>query len=939
MLQDKTYHNPRTILSSKKLYMRYFLMPLMAAFFSLNLMAQMGTGPRQGMGGMGQSGRFYGKIVDANTGKGMDATSVQLISTKFDPVTKQRKDTIINGMLTQPNGDFALENVPFMGDYKLKISAIGYLEQEQKISFLTPEMQKKIADAFMAARQAAATDSSKAGAPLPQANPMEIIRKALGNDMSKLMSLADKDLGNIKIAADPKLLENVTVTGTRSMTLAVDRKIFNVDKNLTASGGTATDIMRQIPSVNVDIDGNVTVRNSTPTIFVDGRPTTLTLEQIPSDAIQSVELITNPSAKYDASGGAASILNIVMKKNRKSGYNGSVRAGIDSRGKPNFGGDFNIRQGKVNSFVSGMLGTRKSISNSDIVTNYFPSGNYPASAITQDVHNVSSGYFTFIRAGLDYFLDNRNTLTLSGNFARGVFNNDEENRMQYDTFYTPVTTEYGYRKTLAEGFFRNFGGTLSYKHLFAKPGHEWTADVNLNSSKSENDADFYNQSYNPDSSPKGNAQKQQTDGSSHSTFWVIQTDYSNPITDKIKIDAGLRGQIRDFSSENLNYLYSDITNGFVLDPRASSNYSYTDEVFAAYATVTGKAGKLGYNVGLRFESSNYNGSRKNLVGPDSTFEVTYPVSTFPSAFLSYKLNDKSDLQLNYTRRINRPNFFQLIPFVDYTDPLNLRVGNPGLVPEFTNSIELNYSYQVNNNHNLLLSAYFKNTNDLITGYQFKGVNIISKDSAIYNTFINANSSNRYGFEITSRDAITKKFDITTNLNFYNASINSENIKNGQDNKQLSFFGKMTLTQKIGKTNQWTIQANGDYQSKTVIPISTGGGGRGGFFGASQAAGSNGYLNPSYGVDLSVRRDIIKNKNGQGYQAFLTLSMNDVFRTRIYDVYTTSDFFTQSLKRRRDPQVLRLQFNWRFGKVDTNLFKRKNMKGEMEGASEGMSGVQ
>jgi len=923
------------------MFMRYNLLILFTAFFfSTKLLAQpMGGGARAGGMGMGQSGRFYGKIVNATTGKGVDASSVQLISAKFDPVKKVKKDTIINGMLTQPNGDFSLENVPFMGDYRLKISAIGFKDHEQKISFLTPEMQQKLMQAIAAARQAVPKDSAnpgaQAGAP---PNMMEIIRKTFGNDMSKLMSLADKDLGNIKIEEDPKMLENVTVTG-RSMTLAVDRKIFNVDKNLAASGGTATEIMRQIPSVNVDIDGNVTVRNSTPTLFVDGRPTTLTLEQIPSDAIQSVELITNPSAKNDASGGAAAILNIVMKKNRKSGYNGSVRAGIDSRARPNVGGDFNMRQGKINSFVSGMFGSRKSISNSDINTYYVPNGITPGSVIAQDIDNTSHGYFAFLRGGIDYFMDNRNTLTLSGNFARGVFKNDELNQMQYDSFYNPIKTETAYRKTLSDGFFRNFGGTLSFKHNFAKAGHEWTADVNLNGSKSNNDANFYNQFYNSDNTPKGNEQKQLTDGGSHNTFWVIQTDYSNPITDKLKIDAGLRGQIRDFSSSNLNYLFDYGTSEFILNEPASSNYSYNDQVYAAYTTVTGKAGKLGYNVGMRVESSNYDGTRKSVNGADSSFKVNYPVSAFPSAFLSYKLTEKSDVQVNYTRRINRPNFFQLIPFVDYTDPLNLRVGNPGLVPEFTNSIEANYSYQFNNNHNLLLSGYFKNTNDLITGYQFKGINIITGDSAIYNTFINANKSVRYGLEVTSKNVITKKFDVTTNLNFYNARINSENLKTGQDNSQFSFFGKMTLTQKIGKTNQWTIQANGDYQSKTVLPVNTGGGGRGGFFGNSQSAGSNGYMNPSYGVDLSVRRDIIKNKNGQGYQGNITLSMNDVFRTRIYSVVTNSDFFVQTLERRRDPQILRLQFNWRFGKIDTNLFKRKNMKGEMEGASEGMQGAQ
>ena len=258
-----------------------------------------------------------------------------------------------------------------------------------------------------------------------------------------------------------------------------------------------------------------------------------------------------------------------MKKNRKSGYNGSLRPGIDIRARPNIGGDCNRRQGKINGFVSGMFGARKSISNSDINTAYVSNGSTPASTIQQDVENTSHGYFTFIRGGVDYFMDNRNTLTLSGNFARGVFKNDELNQMEYDTFYIPVKEESAYRKTMAEGFFRNYGGTVSFKHNFAKSGHEWTADVNLNSSKSNNDAQFFNQFYNADNTQKGLEQKQLTDGGSNSTFWVIQTDYSNPITDKIKIDAGLRGQIRDFSSKNLNYLYHYVIDDFILNEPAS----------------------------------------------------------------------------------------------------------------------------------------------------------------------------------------------------------------------------------------------------------------------------------------------------------------------------------------------------------------------------------
>ena len=905
--------------------------------------AQMG-GMRGGGMGMGmQTGRFYGKVVDQKTGKPIDASSIQLITTKFDFATRSKKDSIINGQLTESNGDFSLENVPFMGDYRLKITAIGYVTIEQKVSFLTADQQKKMMEVF-AGMAAAPKDSTKKPG-TSGGNIMDQLKKVFGDDMSKMMSIADKDLGNLKLEQDSKQLDNVTVVGNKPlMTLAIDRKVFNVEKALTAQGQTAVEVMRQIPSVNVDIDGNVTLRNAAPTIFVDGRPTTLSLDQIPADAIQSVEIITNPSAKFDASGGTASILNVVMKKNRKSGYNGSIRAGLDSRARYNVGGDFNLRQKKVNFFLNGQYGQRKSKTWSDINTNFLASNSKAASAITQDISGISKGQFGFVRSGMDFLIDNRNTLTVAGTFVRGEFGNNENNFLRYDTFFTPVKTETGYRNTISDGVFRNLGSTLSFKHNYAKAGHEWTADVNYNRTRSNNESDLGLQSYFSNNTPKGNQFKQNTLSTSNSQFWVIQSDYSDPLSENAKMDLGVRAQIRDFSSTNVNNYFDYTSNKFITNDFLNTNYKYTDQVFAAYATYTGKAGKLGYNVGLRGESSNYDGTQIRKAG-DTSFKVEYPISFFPSAFLSYKLSEKEDIQLNYTRRINRPNFFQLIPFVDYTsDPLNISQGNSGLTPEFTNSLEANYSNQFNNSHSFLASIYYKQTNNLITRYFDTAFNPFIGQTVNRSTFINANSSTSYGLELTSRNNITKTWDITTNLNFYNASINSRNIiGGGADNSQFSFFGKINTNYKFGKLNSWTIQLNGDYQGKTVRPVGGGfgggGGGRGGgggggmmFGGGTQPAGSNGYVNPNYGVDMAIKKEFMKNK-----AASITLTMNDIFRTKLRDTYTFDTYFNQRNISRRDPQVLRLQFSWRFGKQDINLFKRKNLKGEMEGMSEGMSG--
>jgi outer membrane receptor protein involved in Fe transport len=335
-----------------------------------------------------------------------------------------------------------------------------------------------------------------------------------------------------------------------------------------------------------------------------------------------------------------------------------------------------------------------------------------------------------------------------------------------------------------------------------------------------------------------------------------------------------------------------------------------------------------------------------LLTTKQKFTNQFPVSLFPSAFVTYKIADKQDLQLNYSRKINRPNFFQLIPFYDYSDPVNISVGNPNLIPEFTNLVELGYQYQINKNHSLLATAYGRITNDLITRYQYKDKNILdpTKDSIAYTSYVNANSANTFGLELTSKDKLAKWWDLTANVNLFNTTLKAGSIVGGGSNSQFSWFAKLNNTFKLPKN--FSIQLSGDYQAKTILPAgssSGGGGGRGGMggmfgggggFGQSQS-GAQGYIKPNYGVEIAIKKDFLKNN-----AASLTLQMNDIFRTKVNATHAESAFFVQDNLRRRDPQVLRLNFAWRFGKMDISLFKRKNLKGEMEGmqnASQGMGG--
>jgi outer membrane receptor protein involved in Fe transport len=687
--------------------------------------------------------------------------------------------------------------------------------------------------------------------------------------------------------------------------------------------------MRNIPSLNVDIDGNVTLRNAAPTLFVDGRPTTLTLDQIPADIIDKVELITNPSAKFDASGGTAGILNIILKKNKKIGYNGGIRTGIDSRGRVNLGGDINLRQNKINLGLSANLNEFKSLSSSSIDRENLLT--FAPNNVNTFMNSVNEGQFKFFRGSLDIFLDNRNTITIAANYNRGRFESEQNQRV--DSIIKQNFSSYNLINNFSNREFENLGTQLSFKHNFAKNGHNISADFNFNSSNSNGSSQIKIQTYTPEAFVKGNPLLQLNNSTGDNRFYTFQTDYENPLTDDSKLEAGLRAAIRDNSSINDQFRFNNNTGKYELVPGISSRYKFQDEVLAAYTTYSFKKGKWSYLLGLRVESSNYQGTLLNSKGQDSLkFNVTFPLSLFPSVFTTYKLTDKQDLQLNYTRKINRPNFFQLMPFPDYSDPQNVNIGNAGLQPEFTNSFELSYNNTYKKNANFLASLYFKHTSNLITRYVYRDVNeLIPGDSAYFSTFINANYSFATGLELTNKMAVTKSWDMTANLNIFSSSLRADLPGEQFSNNLVSWFGKVINNFKLKKS--WSIQLSGDYQARTVLPPGGGGlgGGRGGFgggggmmWGGGPQTTAQGYNLPRYGVDLAIRKDWTW-KNGQ--TGSLTLSMNDIFKTQLFQSYSESAFFIQTSERRRDPQVLRINFSYRFGKFDASLFKRKSTKSD------------
>lgn len=831
-------------------------------------------------------GNVYGKLVDS-LGKPIGDASVALLQNKMDTVSKKRKDILLKAVITKANGEFNFTELPIFGPLKLKISAVGFKPIEKSVAF-----QMKME----------AGASAKPGDPAAQAGAM-----------TGMMNNFVKDLGNIQMSMEAKVLENVTVTSVASgLKLDIDKKVFSVEKNIVSAGGTAVDVMRNVPSVQVDIDGNVKLRNAAPQIYVDGRPTTLTLDQIPADAIATVEVITNPSAKYDASGGNAGILNIVLKKNKQSGYNGNIIAGIDRRGGMNGGVNFSVRQNKINFSAAVMTNQMRNISTG--TTNRLNYGD-TQTYVSQNNVNKTKGAFIFGKLGLDYYITNRATISVSGIKVHGEFHPGETIDITSDSLFNNGLKRSLYSQRLTSGSrtFNANGLQLGYVYNFPKAGEQLTADGNFFSGKNSSNS-LYTTNYYNAASISG-TQLQQMLGGGTNKFMTVQTDYTNPLSASTKLEAGLRAQLRNTVSNIDNY--RGIPNEAMIKiPNATSNYKNNDNVYAAYVSVKSAIKDFGYQIGLRAESSNYNGE---LTNTGQKFSNKYPVSLFPSLFLSQKLSNKQEVQFSYTRRINRPNFFQLIPYTDYTDSLNITRGNPGLVPEFTSSFEMTYSKTYKGNNNLLGSIYYKHTTNLITRNFGRDINPFTGKEDLINTFINANSSYSYGAELTSVNYLAKWWDVTTNLNLYQSKINTDNISGTSMPAMLSWFGKFNSNFKLPKN--FTIQLSADYQSKTNLPInnSQGGFGGGGPFGQAQSS-SQGYIRPFWGMDIAVRKSFLKNN-----AATVSVSFSDMFATRKQDQHSESQYFTQDYYRLNNPQMVRVNFSYRFGKMDISLFKRQNMK--------------
>jgi outer membrane receptor protein involved in Fe transport len=840
--------------------MKKILLTTLLTFTICSLNAQYPGGSQQ------QAGRIYGKVTNAKTKKGLDAVSVQVSKQVIDRVTGNRKDSIIAGMFTRGNGDFSFENIPFNDSVRVMITAIGYKRLEQPVYLqITPNLAGQ---------------------------PMEM------------------DLGNFRVEEEAQVLAGVTVVATRpAMELGIDRRVFNVEKSITAAGGTAIDVMRNIPSVTVDVEGNVQLRNASPQIFVDGRPTILTLDQIPADNIEKVELITNPSAKFDASSNAG-IINVILKKNRRVGLNGTASVSAGSPGILAGNLNLNLRQGKFNFFATGNYNqsggradgkTFRQNKRNGVIDNYF----------NQFSWNERNRQFRSVRFGFDFFLDNRNTITITQNLVKGEFTNNETQSQEYlNNLKMPERT--GTRLSEGRNGFNRSGTQFIYTRKFSNPGQQLSADVNYNKGSGNNLQNIINSYYKPNGTVYSPSERVRNRGENENDQLTAQIDYANPIGENAKLETGVRTFIQNNS--NIFNAYAIVESGAETRLPLSNHYKFKEVVNAFYLTFSNKIKMFSYQAGLRAETSRFDGE---LVDKGQKFGYKYPDklkniwdALFPSLFVTRALGDKEDIQVNYTRRIRRPNFWQLNPFIDFNDPVNLRQGNPALRPEFTNSFEANYNKNYMSG-NFLAAIYYRNTvgditqySDTLTAAQYQQLNNAAVDSnAILNTFINSQSQNRWGADITLQQTIAKNLEIVPNLNLQYRKVNAMINNNDLSNEGFNWEAKLITNYKIEAPDSWlfknlSFQLTGEYESPEVIP--------------------QGRRKEQHSIDFALRKDMLKDKKGN-----LTFSINDVFNTRRFGTIYDTDNFYQDSYRRWNVRNYRLTFTYKFGSTNFSLFKRSD----------------
>ncbi len=806
-------------------------------------------------GNMPEIGIVKGKIFDSQTQKPVEYATVALIRVK--------DSAIVNGTTTTAAGLFEMKDLKF-GKYRIRIGFVGY--------------KNKIVDSIFI---------------YPKQTTVDLGQIFIDN--------ASTNLSEVKIKAENDML----ITG-------IDKKIYNVEKNLVASGGSATDVLQNIPSVNVDMDGNVTMRGSgNLTILIDGKPSGMVaasksqaLEQIPASSIQSIEIITNPSAKYDPEG-MSGIINIILKKNLKQGLNGTVQGSAGTGDKYNTSLNLGYRNSKVN--LSGSYSYMNNQSKGWSNSKRYNTGSDTLSWYQQKGQSFGHRASHVGKLGADFYLSSTNSLgatavvsimdaTPHGNTKYYTFDNSIDNN--------PISLSKRIDSEISKSNSTDLA--LSYKHTFKKPDQTFNADVQYTLDRENEDNYFNTKIYDPATEyelliPET---KEIDYGTDNEKVLNVQADYVHPLKNPdSKIEAGYRSVFKTLDNDLKIDNFNSTTSEWITNTNFSNHFIYNTQIHAAYGTYSNAIKKLSYQAGLRLEQALSEFEMKNT---NETFSKDY-FSFFPTMHVAYKPNESRQWQLSYTRRVNRPESESINPFHHITDPLNVRVGNPKIDPEYINAYEISY-LNIWKKYTLTSSIFYRKVNDMISRYKvsFNDSTMLqyapnlydaNNDSTTLTTFLNYSNSQSYGFEFIALASPFKFLRLNGNFSIYESVVNGDNVEAAMNSNSFNWTARVNATIILPKS--LSFQLSGNYMSPMKGPQGT--------------------FIMGFGMDGAIKKEIMDGKGTIGFR------VSDILDSRKMHMEMVGNGFSQESERRRDSRAFFINFSYKFGKMDKNDRKAKRQE--------------
>ncbi len=780
--------------------------------------------------------------VNAQTAKGiiqgilLDAKSKEPIEFASVALIPQGTTTPVTGCNTKENGSFTITGVK-EGNYTLQFSFVGYMTDTQKIT--------------------------------------------IGNNNYKV------NVGKILLKQDQKLLKEVVISDQRSkMNFEIDKRVFTIDQNIASTGGSITDVLTDIPSVEVSNEGSVSLRGSeSVTVWINGKASGLTadnqgdiLQQMPAESIEKIEVITNPSAKHSPEG-TAGIINIVLKRNRKAGHYGSVQTGADSKGGYNASGNINYSSGKFDAYASLNYRSHKRENGGKTHTQYFDRESYQLQ--TSDGKREHNNIFG--RAGFTWHPNIKDDIYVNLSTMLGGGENKNTLIANSGVANTPEITSRRTRITDGENKPRMYNFEGGYTHKFSGD-HYIDLSVNYNIWNMKNETAYDQTVENTATGTSADSyQFQRNEMKNRST--EVKLDYENKLSENARIEAGYSGRFSRDESPVYTYNNKEHT---TIDENLFNRFIYNQDTHALYGTYSGRINKFGYQVGLRAE---YWQTKTRSLDWTQESNGTKPAYTekdffslFPSLFLSYSIDGGHEFQANYTRRLRRPWGGQLNSFSNITDSTNISFGNPNLTPEYSNAYEINYIKNWDK-HTLTVSGYYRTTEDVIERISYNVGNII------YTTSENVASSNSAGLEIIGKNRLWEKFDLTTTVNLFyykldgfNYTINNQTIV-GQEDENFSWNARMTANYIL----PWgiTMQATGRYDARRIV--------------------AQGHRKASYSLDLGLRKAFDQHWS-------LSISARDILDSRRWHTITSAENFRRDAENWHGGRTVNATLTYSFGNM-------------------------